>query len=205
MDFITHSLVGAGVARLACPKKEWLPQLTLAGILGSTLMDGDSWIYFLGPNAYGFFHRKLTHNVFALVVLVCVGAALTRAAGRIPSWRRFGWFLAPDLPAGSVITRPPWGRLLIVGTLAAVLHDIYDIITGFGNITLFWPLSDHETTLAAVYTLDYFILGLTLSWNILTRNLDWPRRKEAWITAAYFLAMTAYVGGRWMWHRPSSF
>ena len=57
MDFITHSLVGAGVARLACPKKEWLPQLTLAGLLGSLAMDGDSWLAFINQDAYGLYHR----------------------------------------------------------------------------------------------------------------------------------------------------
>lgn len=203
MDFVTHALVGAGVARLAAPKKEWLPQLTLAGLLGSLLMDGDSWLFFLGPDAYGFYHRVLTHNVFALGALSLASSGLAWGAGRVRPWRRFGWFVAPDLAPGADPTPAPWRIAIGVALAAAALHWLYDFITGFGNLRPLWPLSQKEYALAAVESFDWVIFSVTLGWHILIRHLDLPRRKEAWLTAAYLAAILAYVACRHAWGRPT--
>lgn len=204
MDFITHSLVGAGVARLACPRRAWRPQLTLAGLLGSLLMDGDSWLIFLGPDAYGFYHRVLTHNVFALTGLALAGATLAQAAGGVARWRRFGWFCAPNLAQEEPEPeRAPWGLLFTVAAAAAGLHWCYDVITGYGNLKPWWPFSQREVALRAVYSFDWVIFGLTLGWHLVIRELEWPRRREAWITAGYFVIIAGYVAARMLWGAPT--
>jgi hypothetical protein len=200
MDFITHSLVGAGVARLTCPRREWLPQLTLAGLLGSLLMDGDSWLVLISQDAYGLYHRVLTHNVFALGVLALAGGVAARSAGGlVAASRRFGWFVSPNLPAGELPTRAPWRYFFVIIAIASLLHWLMDLITGFGNLKPFWPLSQYSVELDAVNSLDAFILGFTVLWHVALRLLDWPRRKEAWVTGAYALVLVAYVAARLAW------
>lgn len=203
VDFVTHSLVGAGVARLACPKREWLPQLTLAGLLGSLLMDGDSWLIFFGPDAYGFYHRVLTHNVFALGVLSLASSGVAWGAGRVRRWRRFGWFAAPNLGGESEPGAAPWRLLIGVAIVAAIFHWLYDYITGYGNLKPLWPLSQKEYALAAVASWDTVIFSVTLGWHLLIRHLDWPRRKEAWLTAGYLAIIAAYVAGCHAWGKPT--
>lgn len=205
MDFVTHALVGAGVARLAAPQKEWLPQLTLAGLLGSLLMDGDSWLIFLGPDAYGFYHRVLTHNVFALGMLSLASSGIAWGAGRVRPWRRFGWFVSPNLPPGTEPTPAPWRIFIGIALTAAFFHWLYDFFTGYGNLKPLWPFSQKEYTLAAVASFDWLIFSVTLGWHLLIRHMDWPRRKEAWLTAAYLATIIAYVACRHAWGQPTNY
>lgn len=52
MDFLTHSLIGAGVARLVCKDRGFLPQLSLAAVLGSLLPDADSGLALISQETY---------------------------------------------------------------------------------------------------------------------------------------------------------
>ena len=203
MDFITHSLVGAGAARMICPQRSWRPQLTLAGLLGSLAMDGDSWLALLGPHYYGLYHRVWTHNLVGLGVIALVGTCASRTAGGVAAWRRFGWFADANLPLTETPSPAPWGYLLFVSLAAAYLHLLFDMISGYGNLYPFWPWGRWEASLRAVNSFDLVVFGLTLGWHITIRRLDWPRRREAWITAAYGIILTLYVLARLRWCQPA--
>lgn len=193
MDFITHSLVGAATARLVTPRKELLPQATLAGIGGSMLMDSDSWLFFLGPDAYGRFHRVFTHCIWMLVFWVVLSAALVRVIGYVRVSRRFGWFLTANLAPEPISPRAPWGLLLLIAAVAAAMHWLGDVITGYGNLQPYWPFSKHEYSFNIVTSFDWFIFGVTFSYHLATRELDWPRRKEAWLAGAWLAAVISYL------------
>lgn len=203
MDFITHTLMGAGVARHSVSRSDWLPQFTLAGMLGSLIQDGDSWLHLLGPNYYGRYHRVVSHSFPGLLTTGIAAGVLAWAAGSIPSWRRFGWFASPNLLPGLSPSRAPLLRLLFVGISAAFLHWCADAITGFGNLHLFWPWSDWEGSLHAVTSFDVLIFSATLGWHILLRSRDRPRRREAVLTGCYVLLVGLYVLARWMWTAPT--
>ncbi len=203
MDFITHTLMGTGLGRLAAPRRELLPQFCLAGALGSLLQDGDSWLHLLGPNHYGLYHRVVTHSLLGLTVVGCVAGLMAWGAGGVGAWRRFGWYVSPNLPADASVVRAPLGGLIGVGLVAAYLHWCADVITGFGNLTLFWPWSNRDFSLHAVYSFDAVIFSATLAWHILIRRLDWPRRRESALTAGYMILVIAYVFVRWKWGTPT--
>ncbi|MBI5154030.1 metal-dependent hydrolase [Candidatus Poribacteria bacterium] len=193
MDFITHSLIGAGAARLIAPRREWLPQLTLAAVLASNLMDGDSWLYLIHPSYYGKYHRVASHCVVGLALTALVAAGVAWGACRVVPWRRFGWFVCPNLPKGTELLRPRFGWFLAVALPCAALHFAGDVITGFGNVLPFWPWSRHDASLHAVTSFDPAIFGATLAWHIAVRRLDLPRRREALAAAGYAVLVTAYV------------
>lgn len=196
MDFVTHSLVGAGIARVMNPRRPWLPQTTLAGMLGSLLMDSDSWLALLGPNVYGLFHRKISHCIVALVVWIVLSAAIVRAVSRVKNWRRFGWFCAENLPSGKIPDRAPWLLLISIATIAAAFHWLGDAITGFGNLMPLYPWNQWEVNFRLVLSFDWFIFSATLAWQLGSRYFNWTRTKEILVAGCWLVAVIVYLGIR---------
>ena len=206
MDFITHTLVGTGAARLIAPRRDLRPQVCLAGVLGSLLQDGDSWLYLLGPNMYGRYHRVVSHTVWGLALVAIVCAVIAWCVTLVRRWRRFGWFVCPNLPR----TSDPPGHcplrwFMFAGFAAVTLHWLLDSVTGFGNLLPLWPWSQWEASLHAVESFDWFIFLLTLAWHSGTRQFDLPRRNEAFIGVTYAATVLVYVllrlqfGSRTVW------
>lgn len=194
MDFVTHTLMGVGLARLAAPRRDQVAQYSLAGMLGSLLPDFDSWLIFLGPNSYGFYHRVITHSLVALICIGAIAGAITWGLASVTGYRRFGWFVAPNLSADTASPpRAPVVALMAVALAAAGVHWLADYITGFGNLKPFWPWSQREYSLGAVHSFDAFICGTTLVWHLALRRLSLPKSREAVLTAAYAAVIIAYV------------
>lgn len=204
MDFITHALVGAGAARLISPRREWIPQLSLSAVLASEIQDADPWLYLIDPAYYGLYHRVATHNLWALAVLGTVSAGLSFLICIPPSWRRFGWFVAPGLPKESSPGRAPFKLLLLAAIPAAYLHLLGDVITGFGNILPFWPFSRYDASLHAVSSFDWVIFLATLVWHLVLRS-GWLRGKkqELMLTGGYAALIALYVIGRLIFCSPT--
>ena len=198
MDFVTQTLMGVGIARIASPSRDKFSQCCLAGALGSLLPDADSWLVLMGPNAYGFYHRVFTHSIVGLVGTAVVAGTLAWVINKRPAWRRFGWFVAPNIrintPPPSPVVLP---ALIWIAIAAAAAHWCADFITGFGNLKPMWPWSQREFTLGAVTSFDPFILLLTVAWHLLTRNFVMPRSREALLGACYALILSIYVVFRW--------
>lgn len=205
MDFITHALIGAGVARLASPKRKWIPQLSLAGILGSELQDADSWLYLIHPYLYGKYHRVASHNLWGLAIVGLVAAGLAWLITRVRPWRRFGWFVADNLPREeSPLPHVPWRWFALVALIAAYLHFAADAITGFGNIEPFWPWSSWDISLHAVTSFDLPIFASTLAWHFSLRGLHLSRKGEVGITVVYVVCVVVYVLARLHWGQPTA-
>jgi len=208
IDFITHTLIGTGAARVICPRREWLPQICLAGALGSLLMDGDSWVQFIDINAYGRYHRVVTHSLPGLVATALLAAAIAIWIARVPSWRQFGFFVSPNIFSGDSsslgpTSRAPLAPFFFATAAAGVLHFCGDAVTGFGNMILFWPVSDWDASLSATISFDYFIFSVTLAWHITLRNLGWNRRREALILVGYLAVMAVYIAARFHLTEPT--
>ncbi len=198
MDFITHSLIGAGGARLAAPRREWLPQLSLAGLLGSLVMDSDSWLYLIGPNYYGLYHRVITHSIIGLTACALFAATVARAVACKASWRRFGWFVSANLPEDDTPDAAPFRWFLLIAAIAAAMHFLGDVITGFGNMTPLWPWSWWDASLRLVNSFSVTIFTATLAWHIVLRTRGGTRRRELIITACWALFVAAYLALRWV-------
>jgi membrane-bound metal-dependent hydrolase YbcI (DUF457 family) len=203
MDFITHSLVGAGVARLAAPKRSFVQQLSLAGVAASLLQDADFWLYNIDPNYYGRYHRVASHSVWALALIALAAATLAWAIARKPRARRFGWFVSDNLPGSAEVPRARWVAFAGVALAAAYLHVAMDAITGFGNVLPLWPWSTWDASLAAVTSFDWIIFAGTLGWHVVLRTGKWTRRQEWIVSGAYALAIIVYVGLRAAYGEPT--
>lgn len=203
MDFITHTLLGAGVARLVSPRRELLPQVSLAAIGGSLLQDGDSWLYLIDPSFYGKYHRVGSHNVWALALIGLLAAGIAWLVSAWPRARRFGWFVSDNLPPDVPLPRATYRLLAIAGVGCAYLHFAADTITGFGNVLPFWPFSSWDSSMHAVSSFDVVIFCATIAWFFTARLLNWSRPREAVLTACYFVVMAAYVLARWKFGEPS--
>jgi len=193
MDFITHTLMGVGAARVIAPRADLRPQVCLAGVLGSLLQDGDSWLYLIGPNYYGLYHRVASHSWVGLAGIGAAAGLLAWQMGRVARWRRFGWFVHANLDARVVPPRAQLPMLLAAGLAAAYLHWCADAITGFGNMRPFWPWSQWDASLHAVMSFDVFIFVATFGWHATTRRLNLSRKEETIFAGSYLAAIAYYV------------
>ena len=201
---MTHTLVGTGVARLAAARREWLPQLAVTAIGAGLLPDADSWLYLIDDSYYGRYHRVFSHSIWALAILAVVSVLLARAVTTPGIARRFGWFVTPNLPReGDVPTRVPWKLMFLVAFASVYLHLLGDSFTGFGNVLPLWPWSPWDASMHAVSSFDVVIFSTTIAWHLGTRQLEWPRRREAWLTAGYCVLIAVYVAGRLAWGEPT--
>jgi membrane-bound metal-dependent hydrolase YbcI (DUF457 family) len=203
LDFVTHSLVGAGVAKLLAPRQNWVPQLSAAALAGSLLQDADSWLYLLGPNVYGKYHRVASHNLWGLALVALASATLAWLLANKSVCRRFGWFVAPNLPREEPVPRAPWLLFLAVAAMSAYLHLAMDMITGFGNVWPFWPWSQWDASLHAVTSFDLLIFSTTFGWHVYMRRDPISRRRQWGATAAYAAVIIVYVAARMAWGEPT--
>ncbi len=208
MDFLTHSLVGAGAARLLCRQPNQLPQLSIAAVLGALLIDADPWLYLIDPSYYGLYHRVVTHSIVGMVGVTLVSAGIVwtfyALLWRYPEDRpfiapakRFGWFVSSNFTGDEQPQRLKYFPLVAAAGAGVALHWVYDVITGFGNMEPFWPWSRYDASLHAVISFDPVIFSATLGWHIVIRRLSLVRRKEVWISLGYAVGIAAYVAIRY--------
>lgn len=181
-----------------------MPQISLAALLGSLLPDADSWLYLLGPEMYGRYHRVFTHCIVGGAAVALVAGVIAWLVTARASWRRFGWFVADNLPQAD--TEPPRAslRLLIaVAALAVVAHILFDVITGYGNILPFWPWSPWDASLRLVNSFDWVIFSATLAWHVASRrsSAQWGRP----LVGCWATVVLVYLAMRWLYFPPSVF
>lgn len=194
MDFVTHTLMSVGAMRIISPKKEWRPQLSLAAILGSVAQDADLWLFFLGDSFYGKYHRTISHTFYGLVLIAIIAAIITWAVSLNKSVRKFGWFVEDNLKNNSILVEHiPFVWFLLISLTAVSVHWIGDLITGFGNLMPFYPLSSWDPSLRLVNSFDWFIFSLTLFWYVVIRKLDLPKKKELFCNSGYFFILIIYL------------
>lgn len=194
MDFLTHTLVAVGTARLIAPRDARLPQCCLAAMIGALLPDSDSALALIGMEYYGKYHRVISHSILGLGIITPIAAVVAWALTRPLAWRRFGWFVSDNLPnADPAPAHASISLLLPCALLGTATHWVGDWITGFGGICPFWPWSMWDASLRAVNSFDAVLFSSTLAWHISIRRLNWPRRGEAIITAVWFLVCASYV------------
>jgi inner membrane protein len=128
VDFITHVLAGACIARAGLNRKTKLATVTV--VLAAEAPDLDVLARLKGPIS-GFAHdRGSTHSFLGVAVVsgavVCVIYALFRLIGSRIKDPRLG---------------PRWGLLLGFAYLAGLTHILLDFTDNYG-VRPYWPFSD---------------------------------------------------------------
>lgn len=203
MDFLTHSLAGAGAARLLKDDPSTLPQLSFTAMFSTLLIDADPWLYLVDPNWYGRYHRVVSHSLIGMLAIIVISGLLCALLFQDARGRRFGWFISDNLPAHAAPRPVALGLLMAAASCGVVTHWVLDVITGFGNMLPLWPWSQYDASLHAVISFDPLIFSATLGWHILLRWKKWPRRKELLVTIAYAGAIAVYVILRYAFGEPT--
>lgn len=173
-------------------------------MFASLLPDADSALALLGQEVYGRYHRVMSHSIVGMIVVALLAAGIARLVALPPSWRRFGWFVSPNLSQSD--TPPalaPFSWVLRIAACAAFGHWVGDWITGFGNMTPLWPWVERDISLGAVNSFDWFLFSITLAWHVAIRSLEWPRRRELALCAAWFVTCACYISARAVWGAPA--
>jgi inner membrane protein len=187
MDPITHTLVGAGLARTGLGRLGGLaPRLAGAVLIaGANLPDVDVACYFVGSD-FALEHRRgWTHGVLAMAVLPVLLAGLGLAWDR--ARRR------PGRPAAGARAPARFGPLLALSAIAVWSHPLLDWLNTYG-VRFLSPFDWTWFYGDAVYIVDPW-LWLVLGGALILSRLGSPER-----TAAAGLALAAlYAGAQVAW------
>ena len=156
MDPITHTLVGATMARAGLDRRT--PLATAALMLGANAPDIDIFTGFGGPYATLACRRGWTHGPVALLVLPFA------VTGVLLAWDR--WVRRPR---ASNAPNAYGVELLQLAALGVLSHPMLDWLNTYG-IRLLMPFSDHWFRGDSVFIADPYL------WIILTAGLMAARR-----------------------------
>ena len=180
MDTVTHSLLGALVARASAPAGTashhlGLRERSVAGALAAAFPDIDYLTFWIEPLTFlAEWHRGPTHSIVLLPVWALSLGLLFAVLGR---------------------RRAHWRELVAVCALALASHIASDVITAYGT-QIFSPISDFRISLGTTFVIDpYFsaiiVLGLLASWR-------WAPQPPARYAV---LTLLIYVGAQWLLQR----
>ena len=180
MDTVTHSLLGALVARASAPAGTaslhlGLRERSVAGGLAAAFPDIDYLTFWIEPLTFlAEWHRGPTHSIVLLPVWALSLGLLFAVLGR---------------------RRAHWRELVAVCALALASHIASDVITAYGT-QIFSPISDFRISLGTTFVIDpYFsaiiVLGLLAGWR-------WAPQPPARYAV---LTLLIYVGAQWLLQR----
>jgi inner membrane protein len=162
MDPITHTLVGASLARSGLGRQSPLATATL--IIGANIPDLDVLAELWGGTTALWFRRGLTHGVLALAVWPLVLTLLVAAWDRWVRRRR-----------GELEDRVRAGRILLLGALAVATHPLLDFLNTYGMRWLApfsWTWYYGDT----LFIFDPWVWGLlAVGLWLARRSAFWPR------------------------------
>ena len=179
MDPITHTMVGAVLARAGLDRGGTLPLAATTLVLAANAPDIDIFVMFLGSYAGLAFRRGWTHGPIALVMLPLLLTALVLAWDRLV--RRRGERGASRAPMAA-------GATLLIASIGVVSHPALDWLNTYG-IRLLMPFSREWFYGDAVFIVDPWL------WLLLAAALvRWRRTRRrvqvvGAVAAAYVFAM----------------
>lgn len=169
MDNLTHSIIGASVARLL-PERYRRPEIYWASVIANNLADSDVIVRLIPggtPFDYLIHHRGYTHTFLAVPALGLLSAAIAKRATGTERWT----------PA-----------LFAVGILGSFLHVAADFLNNYGVHPL-TPFDDRWFFGDSVFIVEPLIWFVLVPY--LAREADRPWSRAAWILLG--LAMLALV------------
>lgn len=184
LDNLTHSLVGAHLARLPPLDGAGRGVSLAAALVASSLPDADVALWSLGETAYVLGHRTATHSLVAVAVASPLVALCFCPFARRPLRKAF----------------PP----LLALTAAALLgHLALDAVTSWGT-ALLWPFTQRRFALPWLFIVDVLalaLLALPLVRDAVRERLDRPVARPrtsalALATLALYVAICGNLQGR---------
>lgn len=196
MDSITHILSAALFTEpIGCPQgnlshDRWRGRLAI--IVAALLPDADGVLGWIDSGLYGAYHRKITHSVGGLIVILFLAALI---AWRWPA-KWFPSFMKSTGEGNKPAHRAPFGCLLGFSAIALILHLTGDWVGAWGIWPL-WSFSERDFAAGWINSLDPVILALTVAfWALQHMLLQAGRRRWAWgMAALWLMACAIYIAG----------
>jgi len=185
MDNLTHSLVGALMAKAGLGRAVQAPHTTLLCVVAANAPDLDIVTGLVSPALYLTYHRHLTHSLFAIPAMAAVSVVLAR-------WLYAGWLRVRGRPRmGAASFGAEWLAAVLVGAT----HPLLDWTNTYG--TRHWlPFSD-----AWSYGDLLFIIDLVV-WAVLLASTAAAWRLPRWagrISVVGLLALVSYIASNEVW------
>lgn len=204
VDVVTHILSGTSTARLLTGSHRRVRAPMLAATFGSLFPDVDFWLYWVGPEFFGSYHRMVSHSIPGLLIVSLVAGSLAWWISHRAWFRRVPMGFVPGVEPRSQDIATSWTQCILFAAWAAHLHFWFDWITGWGLMP-FWPFSSVDYSLKAVSSFDSIVWGLTLAfWAVLHITLRTNTSEAAPIKSthrfmgvAYVIILAAYVILKW--------
>jgi inner membrane protein len=180
MDPLTHTLVGAGLARTRLGRLT--PLAGAALIIGANLPDVDVVTMAAGRDAMLAHRRGWTHGVLAMALLPLL------LAGALLAWDAWRRRRDPDRP------RPRPGPLLLLSSLAVLSHPLLDWMNTYG-VRLLMPFDGRWFYGDVLFIIDPW-LWLVLGGALLLALPEGARRREAgWLLLAALASLLLLGAG----------
>jgi membrane-bound metal-dependent hydrolase YbcI (DUF457 family) len=167
MDNLTHSLVGAVIAKAGLEKKCG-KGTTLTLVLASNVTDIDGILMFTAEHSH-LCRRMWTHSVFAWPVLA-IGLA----------------YLLHHLRLREIPVRTLFG----LSMLGIGLHVFFDLLNSYG-VVLLWPMSVTRFELSWIFVIDLAVWGILLFPFLFYRI---PRLELTTLARGSVLILALYIG-----------
>lgn len=168
MDPLTHSLLGAAIAKTGPFRAR--PMATMTLVLAANSADVDGLTYLADADLALGFRRGWTHGPVGLVVLPLVVTALVVAWGRFRSRNR------AELP------RPGWKSTLLLSYVGAASHPLLDWLNTYG-VRFLMPFDGTWFYGDAVFIVDPWI-WLLLGGAVFLAPSSGRRRTVGWTVLA---------------------
>lgn len=173
MDFLTHGLTGAALARFFYGKVRPLVAI-ITLVIGATMPDYDSVVRFWSMTDFLEFHRGISHSLVGVTVAAIILASIMKAIFR---------------DAGYL-------KLFVLALTGGLSHIFLDMINSYGT-QLFMPFTRYRYAWDLVMIIDPFItVSLILA---LALSVIFKRRRVLFCGIAIALILT-YVGLRAVCH-----
>ena len=173
MDTITHTLVGAVIAKAIDDKKigKWG---TIAGLTVGFFPDSDFVLGLINRQFYLEYHRDFTHSL----LLIPFYALL------------FSWLFV------KISKRQHFWSYFKVCLPVLISHVIFDLLTSYGTM-IFSPFFDRRFAWDLVFIIDLIFSGILFI--PLVASIFW-KDKSQWICRSSLIGLTLYILFCWVQH-----
>ncbi len=182
MDTVTHSLLGALVARASAPAHTApfhlsLGERTTAGALAAAFPDLDYLTFWIDPLTFlAEWHRGPTHSLVLLPVWALSLGLLFSVLGQ---------------------RRALWREMVAVCALALASHIASDVITAYGT-QIFSPVSEFRPSLDTTFVIDAYFSAIIVLGLLASRRWE-PRRAARYAV----LTLLLYLGAQGLIQRQA--
>ena len=207
MDPATHALASLALARGIFPRRPWW--FVLGVVLAGTIADIDLVSLLFGPGTYLSTRHTFTHSILGTVVVIAFAlSAMRLLQGKRRPPRKPIRDAENALQKAAATKDAGNATLVVVATVAAVLHVLMDLGTSAG-VALLWPWRETRFAWDWLPGVDPWILALLLAGILLpelfrlvgseigTKDAA-PRGRNGAIIALGLILI--YVGARAMLH-----